>query len=493
MGEATSRTLKLASRARALEEPVDSARVSPAPAGATDVIETRLGKLTFEGGMPTPDATRLVYGHLDFMNGVEAFLTAQGAAATAAWQAGLGELGIANGTLGIFENAMDSKARVLTGDTEAIYVLGYLDLAAGPMVVESPPNMQGEIRTAWSRTLTPLGVTGPDKGKGGRYLILPPGYAGEVPAKGYQVLRSPTFGNTIWWRGFRLKGDPEPAIDNTRRNVRIFPYAEPRPTQGDFVSLTGRELNLLASTGLAFYEQVARVVEREPAESLDPATQQVLAGVGIAKGRPFAPDEALKVILQEAAIVGDATARSIVFASRYPEAFPWPRSQWQASVLGKGPSGSTLVLESQVRDVYFVEGFAAAMSSRADAAGMESALLFRDAKGEGFDGARNYRLRLPAKIPGRRGWSVVPYDNQSRAMLQTEQRFPGVDDRRPGLQTNPDGSIDLWFGPQPPAGKSANWIQTLPDKGWSLVLRLYGPTETWYTRAWRPGEVEPMK
>lgn len=494
VSEATARTIKVATREKVAEEPVDSARVAPATQGPAETLDTRIGKLTFEGGMPTPDATRLVFDHLDFMNGVEVYLAAQGAAASAAWQAGLGELGIANGTLGIFENAMDSRALVVTGDTEAIYVLGYLDLSAGPMVVETPLNMQGEIRTAWWRTLTAFGVTGPDKGKGGRYLILPPGYAGDVPAKGYQVVRSPTFGNVMWWRGFRLKGDPEPAIDNTRRNIRVYPLAESRPTQGEFVSLTGRDLNLLASTGLRFYEQVARVVEREDAESLEPAMRRVLGAIGMAKGEAFAPDERLKAILEEAAAVGDATARSIVFASRFPEAFPWPRSQWQASEFGaKGVGGQAHALEAQVRDVYFVEGFAAAMALRGEASGMQSALVFRDARGEGFDGGRSYRLRLPARIPAQLGWSLVPYDNRARSMLRTDERYPGIGNRRRGLLRNPDGSIDVWFGPQAPAGKSVNWVQTLPDKGWSLVLRLYGATEAWYAKAWRPGEVEPMK
>lgn len=490
-GEGAVRTTRAATRESVADAPVDTARVEPESEGPIEGVEGRVGKLTFEGGVPTPDTVRLIYDNLDFMRGVEAWLASVGGAATAAWQAGLAEAGVADGTLGIFENAMDAKALVLTGDTEAVYVVGYVDLSAGPVVLESPPGMQGEVRTAWSQRLVALGVTGPDKGKGGRYLLLPPGYTGAVP-KQFQALRSPTFGNLVWWRGMRLRGDPEPAIDNARRNARIYPLSQPRPVEGAFVNLSGRELNTLAATDVGFFEQVAKLVQREPAESLDPGAQGALAGLGIARGATFAPDARTKAILEEAAVVGDAIARSVVFASRFPELFPWPKSQWQRTdAQAAAPFARTL--EARIRSAYYVEGFAEAMATRGESAGMQSALVVRDAKGEGLDGGKNYRLRLPPRIPANRGWTLVPYDNQTRSMLQTDERFPGIGGRREGLRRNPDGSIDVFFGPQAPAGKNANWVQTRPDKGWSLVLRLFHPTETWYTKAWRPGEIEPVK
>jgi hypothetical protein len=489
VADGTARTLRVASREGAVEAPADSARVEPRSQGPTENLESRIGKLTFEGATPSPDTARLVYDHLDFMHGVKAFLTGLGAAATVAWQSGLAEHGVGNGTLGIFESGMDSRTLVITGDGEGIYVVGSVDLSAGPAVVESPPDMQGEIRTAWSDRLADLGVTGPDKGKGGRYLLLPPGYAGEVP-KGFRVLRSPTFDILVWWRGMRLRGDPEPAIDNARRNARVYLLSEPRPVEGSFVNLSGRDANLLPAVDARLFGHVARVVDREPAESIDPATSKAFASIGIARGQRFSPDDRLQAILEESALAGDAIARSIVFATRHAEAFPWPRSQWQSGeVAFPGPGA----LEARVRSAYYVDGFAGAMARRGEAGGMQSAFVVRDAKGDALDGGKSYRLRLPAKIPAGRGWTLVPYDNQTRAMLQTDERFPGIGSRRPGLQRNGDGSIDVWFGPQAPAGKASNWVETRPDKGWTLVLRLFGPTDAWYAKAWRPGEVEPLK
>lgn len=489
VADGTARTLRIATREGLAEAPVDSARVERHAEGPAEKLPSRIGELTFEGATPSPDTARLVYDHLDFMHGVRAFLAGLGAAATIAWRDGLAETGVGDGTLGIFESGMDSRTLVPTGDGEGIYVVGYVDLSAGPAVVESPPGLQGEIRTAWSDPLTDLGVTGPDKGKGGRYLLLPPGYAGEIPG-GFRVLRSPTFGNVVWWRGLRLRGDPEPAIDNARRNARIYPLSAPRPVDGDFVTLSGRDLSLLPAADSRVFEHAARVADREPADSLDPAAQMALASIGIARGQRFVPDDRMQALLGESALAGDAIARSIVFATRHAEAFPWPRSQWQSSqVAFPGPGA----LEARVRSAYYVDGFAGAMARRGDAGGMQSVLAVRDARGDALDGGKSYRLHLPAKIPAARGWTLVPYDNQTRSMLQTDERMPGIGGRRPGLQRNRDGSIDVWFGPQAPAGRETNWVQTRPEKGWTLVLRLFGPTDAWYGKAWRPGEIEPLK
>jgi hypothetical protein len=115
-----------------------------------------------------------------------------------------------------------------------------------------------------------------------------------------------------------------------------------------------------------------------------------------------------------------------------------------------------------------------------------------DANGNPFDGARSYKLHLPPNIPVKRFWSVIVYDTQTRSMLQTDQQYPSVSSQNKGLLVNEDGSVDVWFGPEAPAGKENNWVQTIPGKGWFMILRLYGPLEPWFDGTWRPGEIEPQ-
>ena len=285
-------------------------------------------------------------------------------------------------------------------------------------------------------------------------------------------------------------------MDNIRRNARIYPLGEARPVQGEFANLSGQEFNTIHANTGHFFEEVARLVAEEPATALDPETLGLLAAIGIEKAVPFAPDDRMKAILDEAVAVGNATARAILFASRFPEAFLYPKSQWQVGFLGGSHeflNNGVRLLDARTRMFYYATGITPAMSAKMVGAGSQYGVIFRDAKGEALDGARNYRLRLPPKIPAKDFWSLVIYDNQTRSMLQTDEQFPSIGGQRKGLQKNADGSIDVYFGPQAPVGKQSNWVQTEPDKGWNMILRLYGPLQPWFDKTWRPGEIEPVK
>ena len=113
-----------------------------------------------------------------------------------------------------------------------------------------------------------------------------------------------------------------------------------------------------------------------------------------------------------------------------------------------------------------------------------------DPKGDNIDGSK---VTLPAPVPAKEFWSFVVYDNQTRSLLETDQKSAGVDSTAPGLQKNQDGSITVWFGPNPPAGHEANWVQTITGKGWNVILRLYGPLEPWFDKSWKPGDIEPVQ
>jgi hypothetical protein len=112
-----------------------------------------------------------------------------------------------------------------------------------------------------------------------------------------------------------------------------------------------------------------------------------------------------------------------------------------------------------------------------------------DSDGKLLDGGVSYTLRIPANVPAKDFWSIVAYDPQTRSQLQTSQPFPARNNERHELRESEDGSIDLHFGPTAPPGRESNWIETIPGKGWFIILRLYGPTESWFDGTWRPGEI----
>src|SRR5690606_32564505 len=142
---------------------------------------------------------------------------------------------------------------------------------------------------------------------------------------------------------------------------------------------------------------------------------------------------------------------------------------------------------------FYATGITPAMAREIVGVGSQYAMLYLDSEGLPFDGAKTYSVTLPPNIPAKDFWSFVVYDNQTRSMLQTDQRFPGVDSIGKSVQPNEDGSHTVWIGPEAPDGKESNWVQTIPGKGWNGVLRLYGPLEPWFDKTWRPADAVLVK
>jgi len=459
-----------------------------------DSVETRLGTLKFFDGFPDDATVQKVYDNLDFQRGVQAFLTAMPGASAYGLREGLRSQGANNQTVLIMEDLMDSKSLFLTPNTETVYNLMWLDLKDGPLVIETPPNILGIVDDFWFGYVGDVGNAGPDKGKGGKFLLLPPDYKGEVP-EGYFVMRSKTFGNIFFWRGFLENGSTKTAVANTKKFAKIYPLASAKnPPPMKFINVSGKEFNTIHANDFHFYEEVNQLVQEEPSSAMDPETLGLLASIGIVKGRPFAPDDRMKKILTESAAVGNATARAILFRSRTKDSFIYPNSAWSTPFVG---GSYEFLLQPGVRNLdartmmfYYATGITPAMAAKIVGVGSQYAAAFVDAEGKPLDGSKTYKIHLPPNIPAKNFWSFVLYDNQTRSELQTDAQFPSIGSQKPGIVINPDTSVDVWFGPTAPPGHEANWVQTVPGKGWNVLLRLYGPLEPWFDKTWKPGEFE---
>jgi len=465
-----------------------------------DKIDTRLGTLEFFDGYPSHETVQLCYENLLFMRGVEVFLNWMPAASMYALREGFREAGVTrNGIIGIYEDLMDSKSIFLTANVDTIYALTWLDLRDGPMVVESPPNTLGMVNDFFFRYVADLGNAGPDKGQGGKYLFLPPDYEGDVP-QGYFVFRSSTYGNVLFWRGFLRDGDPGPGVTSIKEHTRVYPLSNPEERDKiEFINWSGKEFNTVHSNDFHFYKEVNAVIQEEPVEAFSPELMGLLLSIGIQKGQEFNPDEDRRKILSEAVAVGNATARSISFNQKgrdiVKEAYLYEDSAWFNAFLGSYLflENGARVLDARVMFHFPYTAVTPAMARKIVGAGSQYGAATMDVDGEYLDGGKNYKLHLPPDVPARDFWSLMAYDPQTRSMLQTDQQFPGLNNMKGVTLPNEDGSYDIYFGPEAPQGKEGNWIQTIPGKGFLVILRLYGPLESWFDQTWRPGEIVKVR
>jgi hypothetical protein len=467
------------------------------PAGITtpDRVDTRIGRLAFFDGFPTAATAEKCFDNLDFLRGVEAFLSGCPGASLVAMREGMREIGAVNGTISITRSLMDSKSLFLTPNTESIYTGTWLDLKDGPMVVESPPNTLGIVNDFWFRYVADLGNAGPDKGQGGKYLFVGPGYEGKIP-DGYHVFHSPTFGNFLIWRGFLVDGDPGPGIESFKAHARIYPLAKAdNPPEQKWVDMSSVAFNTIHANDFTFFKELNQIVQEEPATSQSPEILGLFAAIGIKKGQPFDPDARMKTILTEAAAVGNATVRSMIFPGRDPEAYQYDSGYWKTAFIGGNHeflADGVRLLDARAFFHYYATMVTPAMTVAIPGAGSQYSMATVDSEGRFLDGSKTYRLHYPPDVPAKDFWSVVVYDNQTRSLLQTDQRYPSVVSQR-GVQANPDGSYDIYFGPRAPEGKERNWIQTIPGKGWNVILRFYGPLQSWFDQTWRPGDIERIE
>ena len=309
---------------------------TPIPPDITtpDKVDTSIGTLNFFDGIPNPATAQKAYDQLDRTRGIEVFLNGIPGVSMAALRQGSRSVGAVDGTIGIFQNLMDSKSLFLTANTESIYYATWIDLKNGPIVVESPPDVLGVVNDFWFRYVCDMGNAGPDKGRGGKFLLLPPDYKG-TPPRGYFVFKSRTYGDLVIGRGFMKDGSTKPAVDAIESHMRVYPLSEAgKPHTAKFVDLSGREMNTIPPNTFKFYEELNEVVQEEPEDSYGPDMMELLNAVGIVKGKPFAPDQRMRKILTDAVAIGNGIARSIDFRNRSTEASIYPGEHWNTPFIG---------------------------------------------------------------------------------------------------------------------------------------------------------------
>ena len=303
------------------------------PATTSDSVETRIGTLSFEKGYPTPETARKVYDEMDFQRAVQAFLWAFPAVSFESIRVvAKRDLGADDNDLAIADHFVDTKGVWLTANDTTIYALANINLGqAGPVVIEIPPGPTvGLICDFWQRAITDVGMTGPDQGQGGKFLLLPPGYDGEGPQDGYHVLRTTMSNYKVMIRGIVVNNDIPGAVQRIRQ-LKIYPWsARDNPKALKVVSMSGKPVDSIPPDGIEYWVRLATFINNNPVHERDRFFMAMLKPLGIEKGKPFQPDARQRAILEDAARLGPAMARTILFDAehRFSDATAFPSTYW---------------------------------------------------------------------------------------------------------------------------------------------------------------------
>lgn len=381
----------------------------------------------------------------------------------------------------------------LTQNSDTPYGLACGDASGGPVVVDIPPGpVMGVVDDMNFQFVTNMGLVGEEAGAGAKYLLVPPGYDGEVPQDGYQVRQLKTNSFLVCAR----VTDPDPRRGLAfLRHLRMYPLSESAdPAPNDFQDVSDRKLvadPYVVDGTFEVWPVIKRALDRDVLSSSYYVQYGMLADLGLRKDRPFQPDQEMTAILTEAAGRANEQLAVTAFASAAPERLVWPDRRWEWVVYSEGDDGyyERDFLHLSVRERWFYQATleTSKMFMHKEGAGSIYWFATEDEQGSALDGGQSYRLTIPAPVPAKQFWSVTLYDLDTRSEINTEQFKPVLTSLRDNLTPDENGTITLHFGPEPPAA-GGPWLQTNPGAQWFTYFRIYGPGTAAFDGTWKPSD-----
>ena len=464
-----------------------------------DPVVSILVKQIHDGGWPAEAELRSVHEQFLLQRAVHSYMMTLPTLNVIGLRDGSeAEFGKGYNVLPIWKDRMDSRALVPTPNADVIYSMSYLDLKeAGPLVVYAPPNVIGMFTDFYQRTLTDVGAAGPDRARGGLYLLLPPDYEGSVPG-GYFTFRSPTYNVFLFFRTVLTQGDDGPdtteAVD-TAEQTRVYPLGSnegKRPAMV-FPNGSGKRVNMMYPTDFSYWEKLKGFIDYEPVGAFTMETRGMLASLGIIKGEGFKPNAMTQKALEDAVEL----APKMIYTNRMtPDFFPranyYDNRQYTNAWNGADANyDMPTFTDIDVRAQYFQYAYSSAPAMVVDMVNQGSKYpnTMRDADGNLLDGANTYKLRLPPNIPAKLYWAVTLYNAVDGTMPETPQLLPSRN-QFDKVKTADDGSVELWFAPKKPESvDEKNWIQSIPGRAQLVAVRLYGTGMEFYDQTWRPDDL----
>ena len=408
------------------------------------------------------------------------------------------DAGAEPGVVGYMSEPMDSRHGFLTANDVTPYTFTGLTTKDGPVVIDVPPAGDkaaffGTITNAWQVPLADVGTSGKDAGAGGKYLILPPGYEGDLPQSGYYVSESNTFGVHFAFRPVAKNGGSHADQAAYAQRLKVYPLAaadNPPPTE--FVDVKVNPVNTLPVYDMTYFTDLNTVVQREPVLEQDKVMMAMLASIGIIRGEPFEPDaEMQEALLEGLQCAYDTMQEHFLTKSVVPL---WQDRQWGVWAFAEGQpeAGFPYVTEEMVLIDDRAGGSYSWITYLPKSLGGGTFYLtgLRDSDGNMLNKNDTYRLSVPADTPAEDFWSVIVYSMQTKGFIAGNPIVGRATPNLPDMVVNDDGSAEVFFGPEAPQGMENNWIPTGED--FFLLFRLYGPSEGWIESGWKLPDIEKV-
>jgi hypothetical protein len=411
-------------------------------------------------------------------------------------QAAIQNGGAANQVI-YWSRPVNSKDQTLTPNPDTIYFNPFYDTTNGPMVLEIPPadgdlSITGSVDDAWQNALDDVGPAGVDKGKGGKYLITPPGYD-EKALPGYIVLPSDTYqGFAILRSNFKSGSDADIALAAAYgKRIKFYPL-NGKPEETVFSDVYDKVYDATIPYDARFFESLHRFVQVEPWLTRDKVMIDMLKTIGIEKGKPFNPDATTKEIMETAAREARAEIEmqyEAGFSPPFYEGMHWAVPVPKATIDGM----STMFSDPNSypidgRAIYFAIAY---FSAKHLGIGQFYLMTLKDKAGQPLDGKRTYRLTVPTNAPVKLYWSATAYDRETHALIRDTTRSSRASNSA-DVQKNAGGSVDIYFAPKAPDGKESNWVPTA-GRNFEVLFRLYGPEKPFFDKTWRLPDIEEVK
>ncbi|MDV7145814.1 DUF1214 domain-containing protein [Tropicimonas sp. TH_r6] len=410
----------------------------------------------------------------------------------------LRDAGAEPGTIAYMTAPMDSRHGMLTANDVTPYVFAGMPLNGEPHVIEVPPigekaQLFGSVLNAWQRPLVDVGPSGEDAGEGGRYLIVPPGYQGEIPSEDYIVVQSDTAAVHFSFRPVAINGGQMADQSTYSQSVSVYPLSDPDATW-PYIDVYENPVNTLPVYDYTFFTDLNTAMQREMPLERDYAMTGRLASIGIVPGEPFDPDEETKAAMLEGlqcaydymqhGFESEGGGLKRLWDDRQHGTFNFPLEQAKKGLPFINDTG--LMIDKRAYMYFYVTYLPKTLGG-----GTYYISGLRDSGGELLNGEDTYRLNVPADTPAEDFWSVIVYSMETKGFIQGKERVGLASPNMENMIQNDDGSIDVYFAPEAPEGMEANWIPTGED--WFILFRLYGPSEGWYESGWQLPDFEKLQ